>query len=103
VVGFKKLVELDKIIAEALNIKSRSSVAVQKQYQRLITDFGNELFILLDLDLSKIGQEIDFRIVEGIKRARNGELNIKPGFDGQYGEVNIFSADNRPGKQCPLL
>lgn len=102
-VSFKKLVELDKIIAAALNIKSRSSAAVQKQYQRLINDFGNELFILLDLDLSKIGKEIDFRIVEGIKRVRAGKLDIKPGFDGQYGEINIFSGDSRPGRQNSLL
>jgi len=102
-VDFKKLVELDKIIAEALNIKSRNSIAVQKQYRQLINDFGNELFILLDLDLPRIGKEIDFRIVDGIKRVRAGELNIKPGFDGQYGEINIFSEASHPGKQNPLL
>jgi len=100
---FKKLVELDKIIAEALNIKSRHSVAVQKQYQRLITEFGSELEILLKLDLSKVSQEIDFRIIEGIRRVRAGELLIKPGFDGQYGEINIFSENNRPSRQKKLL
>src|SRR5680860_869340 len=45
---FKKVIELDKIIAEVLNIKSRSSKQVQAEYQRLIGKFGNELFILLD-------------------------------------------------------
>ncbi len=102
-VPFKKLVELDKIIAEALNIKSRQSKAVQAEYQRLINKFGSELKILLDLDLSKISQDIDFRIIEGIKRSREGRLIIKPGFDGQYGEINIFSKDNRPGRQSVLI
>jgi len=102
-VGFKKIVELDKIIAEAINIKSRGSSKVQKQYQELISKFGSELFILLELDLSKISKEIDFRIIEGISRVREGNLIIKPGFDGQYGEVNIFSAANRPDQQKALF
>jgi uncharacterized protein (TIGR00375 family) len=102
-VGFKKLVELDKIIAEALNIKSRQSSAVQKEYQHLINSFGSELQILLELDLSKISKDIDFRIAEGIRRVREENLIIKPGFDGQYGEIKIFSAQSHPGQQNPLL
>ncbi|MFA5754189.1 MAG: endonuclease Q family protein [Patescibacteria group bacterium] len=102
-VGFKKLVELDKIIAEALNIKNRQSVAVQKEYQRLINSFGPELHILLDLDLKKAGTAIDERIVMGIERVRSGRLLIKPGFDGQYGEIRIFSGDERLDRQAPLL
>jgi uncharacterized protein (TIGR00375 family) len=102
-VPFKKLVELDKIIAEALNIKSRSSAAVQKQYQLLIRQFGPELFILLDLDLAKIGKEVDSRIITALTKARAGELFIQPGFDGQYGRVDIFSAANRPDRQSNLF
>lgn len=88
--GFKKLVELDKIIAEALKIKNRNSIAVQKEYQSLINRFGSELYILLELDLDKVNLEINERIVEGIKRVRAGELLVAPGFDGQYGEIKIF-------------
>jgi len=102
-VPFKKLVELDKIIAEAIGVKSRSSASVQKQYQRLINKFGSELFILLDLDLSKISKETDSQIIEGIRRVRSGKLIIKPGFDGQYGEINIFSEADKPNKQASLL
>jgi uncharacterized protein (TIGR00375 family) len=103
-VGFKKLVELDKIIAEALNIKSRSSIAVQKAYSLMITKFGPELSILLDLDLDDINDhEIDSRIIEGIRRMRAGSLIIKPGFDGQYGEVHIFSEADRLSAQVSLL
>jgi len=102
-VPFKKLVELDKIIAEAYGIKTRSSAAVQKEYLRLIGLFDRELDILLNLDLAKNSKEIDFRILEGIKRVREGNLIIKPGFDGRYGEINIFSDANRPSRQSALL
>ncbi|MFA6995398.1 MAG: endonuclease Q family protein [Patescibacteria group bacterium] len=102
-VGFKKIVELDKIIAEALNIKGRDSRVVQKQYQQLISQFGNELFILLELDLNNVGKDVGSRIIEGIKRVREGNLIVKPGFDGEYGQVNIFSGSSRPGRQNNLL
>ncbi|MFA6194916.1 MAG: endonuclease Q family protein [Patescibacteria group bacterium] len=101
-VPFKKLVELDKIIAEALGVKGRASIAVQKQYRSLIKDFGNELFILLELDLKKL-VGVDKRIVEGLKRVREGRLLIKPGYDGEYGQINIFSEDDDIKKQKPLL
>jgi len=89
-VPYKKIIELDKIIAEALGVKSRNSLVVQKQYHAMIKEFGSELFILLDLDLTKLSVVVDHRIIEGIKRMRAGKLIIKSGFDGQYGQINIF-------------
>lgn len=102
-VAFKKLVELDKIIAEALSVKSRQSVAVQKEYRHWLSSFGSELHILLELELAKIGKDLDYRIIEGIRRVREENLVIKPGFDGQYGEISIFSPASRPGQQNALL
>jgi len=89
--GFKKLVELDKIICEALGIKSRASKAVQAEYNNLINCLGNELDILINIDLNKIKQATRQEIAEGVKRVREGKLIIEPGFDGQYGAVKIFS------------
>jgi|WetSurMetagenome_2_1015567.scaffolds.fasta_scaffold04666_8 DNA helicase II / ATP-dependent DNA helicase PcrA len=88
---FVKLVELDKIIAEALGVKSRSSKRVKTEYDKLIKKFGPELYILMDLPLEKLKDETEPLIAEGIKRVREGKLEIKPGFDGQYGEIKIFS------------
>ncbi len=94
---FKKLVELDKIIAECLNIKSRQSKEVQAQYDRLIKELGSELYILLDAPLDKIKTASSDRVAEAIKRVRAGQLIIKPGFDGQYGEIMIFSEEEKRG------
>jgi len=101
--GFKKIVELDKIIADAWGVKGRKSRAVQAEYHRLTDTFGSELHILLDLDLKAVGSEIDFRICEGIQRSREGRIQIEPGFDGQYGRVSIFTAESRPSRQANLL
>ncbi|MFZ4632452.1 MAG: endonuclease Q family protein [Patescibacteria group bacterium] len=90
--SFKKLVELDKIIAESLGIKNRASIRVRKVYIEMIKTFGSELDILLNLDLKKMhSSEFNLKIVEGIKRVRDEKLIIKPGFDGQYGEINLFN------------
>ncbi len=96
--GFKKLVELDKIIAEALGVKSRNSRAVQLEYNNIIKRLGPELKILIDEPLEKIKQIALPAVAEGIRRARQGELIIEPGFDGQYGAVKIFSEEEK-GKE----
>jgi uncharacterized protein (TIGR00375 family) len=93
-VPFKKLIELDKIIKEAYNIKNRNSVKVQSEYNRILSLFGSELDVILNVDINKIGGQVDERIQDGIKRVREGNLIIKPGFDGQYGEIRIFQNDD---------
>jgi PHP family Zn ribbon phosphoesterase len=101
---FRKLVELDKIIAEAMNIKSRHSAKVQTVYLNLIKQGGNELNILLNIGLKDLEKMTDAAVVEGIKRVREGKLIIKPGFDGQYGEVKIFSdQEKKKNKQKSLF
>jgi len=92
---FKKTVELDKIIAESLNVKSRQSVRVRSEFDNLIKNVGSELFVLLEADLKKIETVAGARLAEGVRRMRAGELLIKPGFDGQYGEIHIFSEAER--------
>lgn len=91
--GYKKLVELDKIIAEALGVKSRKSKQVQAVYNKLIKALGSELNILLEVSLGDIQKIALPEIAEGLNRVRVGELKIKPGFDGQYGEISIFTPE----------
>ena len=100
--GFTKLVELDKIIAEAMNVKSRQSTKVQAEYNHLIRNFDNEMKILTDVSIKDLEKVVLPKIVEGIKRVREGNLIIEPGFDGQYGTVKIFS-DQDEGKQKKLF
>jgi PHP family Zn ribbon phosphoesterase len=33
--------------------------------------------------------------MEGIMRVRTGNVNIVPGYDGEYGKVSIFSGDSQ--------
>jgi len=95
--GFKKLVELDKIIAEALGIKSRSSQRVRAEYNNIINQAGTEMNVLLNESLENLEKMTSPNIVEGIRRVRAGNLIVEPGFDGQYGKVKIFK-DEEKGK-----
>ena len=102
--AFKKLVELDKIIAEALDVKSRSSKRVRLEYNNLIRLGGNEFNILLNISQNELINLAGPAIAEGIKRVREGSLIIKPGFDGQYGLIKIFSEQEKEkNKQTSLF
>ncbi|HPI66979.1 MAG TPA: endonuclease Q family protein [bacterium] len=102
-VPYKKLVGLEKIIAEALGVKSRNSKQVQSEYKKLLNDFKNEFYILIEAELEKLKEKTLPEIAEGIKRMREGKLIIKPGFDGQYGEVKIFNEAVRKKYQNRLF
>lgn len=101
-VGYKKLVELDKIIAESFGIKSRRSQKVQAEYNKIIKALGGEISILKDVSLEELAQVTTPRIVEGVRRVRDGDLVVEPGYDGEYGVVKIFG-DQEKEKQQPLL
>ncbi len=101
--GFRKLVELDKIIAEAINIKSRSSAKVQNEYNNLIRQAGTEMAVLLDLPYTDLEKMTLPGIVEGIRRVRAGEMHVDPGFDGQYGTVKIFNDEEKKINQQEKL
>jgi DNA helicase II / ATP-dependent DNA helicase PcrA len=102
-VPFKKLIELDKIIAESIGIKSRSSKKVQEEYMNLIKNFGTEFEILLDIGLDKLKEVTLPNIADGIIRTREGKVHISPGFDGQYGKIKIFEDSERVDYQKKLF
>lgn len=85
-----KLIELDKIIASALNLKTRSAKKVVNEYKKIINKLGPELDILMNMPIEIIKQNTLPNIAEGIQRVRCGKVRIQPGYDGQYGEVKIF-------------
>ena len=89
-VPFKNIVPLPEIIGEALE-KAPTTKAVDKEYRRLVSHFGNEFKILIDTPIEDLIQFAPGKISEGIKRVREGKLTIVPGYDGVYGKINIFN------------
>lgn len=87
--GFRMLVQLDSIIAEALGMGS-SSQKVQNMYDLMINQLGPELKILTRISSDQIKAVAGSKIAEGIDRVKNCQLHIKPGYDGTYGVVKIW-------------
>lgn len=98
-VPFKSIVPLEEIIAESFGLKSAASKRVQAEYESLIQKLGSEFNILLDIPVDEIkAATSDPVIAEAIDRVRQGNLHIRPGYDGVFGEVKIFGEEEPPGR-----
>ncbi|MBI2627198.1 MAG: DNA helicase UvrD [Parcubacteria group bacterium] len=95
-IPFKNMVPLDQIIGDALDL-GVASKAVWKEYDKLIKNIGNEFQVLFESTKEKLASITTGQITEAIMRVRDGKLNIEPGYDGEYGKVQIFVGDERDG------
>jgi uncharacterized protein (TIGR00375 family) len=85
----KHLIPLMEIIAEALG-QGVDTKGVENEYLRLVSTYGSEFRMLLDLPLEELEKSTPPKILEGIKRVREEDLHITPGHDGVYGKIQIF-------------
>lgn len=102
---FKRLVPLDQIIAEALGFGVQSKT-VQQEYLGLVQRVAPELEILAELPEERLREEVPPKIAEGILRVRREQVEILPGYDGEYGQVRIFKEGEAVGfteKQMTLF
>jgi uncharacterized protein (TIGR00375 family) len=87
-VPFKKIVPLDQIIASVMN-KELTSQIVQKTYFEIINKIGTEFDIFFKIDENELEDKIEKKVLEGIKNVKKGNVIIKPGYDGEFGKVEI--------------
>lgn len=86
---YKMLVPLMEILAEALEAGVSTQI-VETEYNRLTGQFESEFKVLLDVEISKIAEVSGEKVAEGIKRVREGEIVVDPGYDGVFGTVKIW-------------
>lgn len=103
-VPFKRLIPLDQIIADARGV-GVSSKAVEQEYMDLVERVGTEFEILVDLPEEELRKNLKPKLAEGILRVRAGEIEILPGYDGEYGQVKVFEEAAEPSgeKQMTLF
>lgn len=95
-VPFRSIVPLKEIIGEALGMGAGTK-GVEAEYNKLINSFKSEFDILLEVPFEELKEVAFSQVAEGIRRAREGKVNISPGFDGEYGKVKIFSEAEKKG------
>ncbi len=91
----KHFVVLEEIIAAGMG-KSVASKKVQSQCMG-ITGSHSEFSVLFDLpreDLRKISSEA---VADAIMKMRAGEIEVVPGFDGEYGKIKLFERQKAGG------
>lgn len=86
---FTRLVPLGEIIATALGVGVRTKT-VDRVYFDLIGKLGSELAMLIDCPIGDIARAGHPGVAEAVSRVRSGRIRIEPGYDGEYGRVNIF-------------
>ncbi len=91
---FFSLIPLPEIIAAARETGSNTR-GVQQLYFKMLGNLGNEMAILNDLPLDIIEKTAGSLITEGIRRVRSGDVRIAAGYDGEYGQIDIFSESER--------
>ena len=87
-IDYKRLVPLCEIIGDSLGL-GKSTKTVKGIYEKLTSYFGNEFRILLDIPLGDLEKSADGKIARSIIKVRDEKVEIKPGYDGVYGEVRI--------------
>lgn len=92
---FTPLIELDKVIAQAIGVRGRTAKAVEEQYWPLVSKGGGELTVLSDTSIDKLASITEPEIVEAIKRLRAGNVTVEPGYDGEYGRVTLITDRER--------
>jgi uncharacterized protein (TIGR00375 family) len=89
-IPFKSLIPLSEIIASILGIEQLYSKRIQAEYDKLISRFGSELAVLLDVPGHELSSVVNDRLASAITGIREGSVKIDPGFDGEYGRP-VFS------------
>jgi len=101
--GFHSIIPLPEIIAETLKV-GVSSKKVSNAYIDLLSKLGSEFNILMDVPLDDIKMASSPVFREAISRMRTGNIQIKPGYDGEFGKVRIFEeVERKEIKERPAI
>ncbi|MFH0817334.1 MAG: endonuclease Q family protein [Candidatus Micrarchaeota archaeon] len=92
-IPFENLVPLSEILSGAIG-KGTGTKKVDEEYWKLIKKFGNELAVL-HADEKAIEELSGERIARGIVNVRTGKVRVLPGYDGVYGEVDVFGNESK--------
>lgn len=89
---FESLIPLPEIISACTGFGA-ASAKVTTRYQALLEGLGPEFFILRECPLEDIARLAGEGTAEGVRRVRQGRVDLSPGYDGEYGKIQLLSPE----------
>lgn len=88
--SYYSVIPLKEILSELLKTGVITK-RILESYNLIIKKAGSELDILLNVNLKDLEIKTNEILAEAIRRMREGKVFIKEGFDGEYGQIKLFS------------
>jgi len=89
---YRSFIPLPEVLGEIEHVGSGSK-RVARAYDALIAQLGPELHILEHADLEELRRAGGSPLAEAIGRMRARRVIRKPGFDGEYGVIRLFTEE----------
>ena len=86
---YESLVPLPEVISACMGY-STASKKVQGCFEQMLQKLGTEFDILRNVPVEDIKSCAGERIAEGIENVRTGHVKRIPGYDGEYGKIELF-------------
>ena len=86
---YESLVPLPEVISTCMGY-SAASKKVQGCFEQMIQTLGTEFDTLRNVPSEDIKSCAGERIAEGIENVRTGNVKRIPGYDGEYGKIELF-------------
>jgi PHP family Zn ribbon phosphoesterase len=99
-VPFRSIVPLAEIVADAVGV-GKASKKVKAAMDDLLQEGRTEFGMLLDLSEAELQRIAPPEIAASIINMREGNVEIRPGYDGEYGIVKAKGVKKK--KQSELL
>lgn len=87
---FESIAPLPEVISASTAMGSATSGKVQRLYESMLHELGPEFMILREVPTGIIEEAAGPCVAEGIRRLRAGEVKRSPGFDGEYGTIQLL-------------
>ena len=87
---FERLAPLPEVIAASTG-GSAAGKKTQALYETMLRELGPEVSILREVPPEDIQRIAGPCVAEGIRRLRAGQVERRPGFDGEYGVISLLS------------
>jgi len=91
---YTSLLPLTDILSEVFQVGAKSK-KVTEAYHTLLETFGPEFQILRKTSIKALDRDGPPLLAEAVKKMRNNQVHIAPGYDGEFGTISLFEEGER--------